>query len=75
MATAKILAAIGVPVLITFIVLIFFIYGARTKIAKLRTDLKRISSRLDTHQAALEGVASWSIAAQEEMKIPGYGPY
>jgi len=75
MATAKILAAIGVPVLITFIVLIFFIYGARTKIAKLRSDFKRISSKVDTHEAALDNVGLWSIAAQEIMKIPGYGPY
>ena len=79
MANAMILAAVGVPFFIIFIVLIVLIYGSRTKIAKMQSDFKdfkaKANSKLETHEEAINGVANWAIAAQVVMQLPGYGPY
>ena len=79
MANAMILAAVGVPVLIIFIVLIVLIYGSRTKIAKTHSEFKdfkaKVNSKISEHEDALNGVANWAIAAQVVMQLPGYGPY
>lgn len=73
MATAVILAAVGVPIFILIMVLTVLIYGSRSKIYELKVQQDLIRLKITDIYDHLNLIGEWSMAAQEQIKVPGFG--
>tara|TARA_B100000767_G_C19716133_1_gene515058 strand:+ start:978 stop:1247 length:270 start_codon:yes stop_codon:yes gene_type:complete len=87
MASVVILAAVGVPIFIIIIILAVLIYGSRGKISEIRKEVSKISEEVNNLKSNMklekekildlyehvEIIGEWSMAAQEQINVPGFG--
>jgi len=66
MASIAILGAVGLFIFTIIIIMCVVIYGSRSRI-------NNIDSQISEHSEALDLISDWAMAAQEQIQVPGYG--